>query len=116
MGRSVGNIARIVFDIALVAVAVLALYSALNHTGSPNNLAYFDPNAPGPQPAAINLKPGELVRGSGEPVYVIDEYHRKRHIANPEVFRACGWDAGKIRFVPDEALVRLETGPTITRC
>jgi hypothetical protein len=107
---------RMLGDLLLIAVTTLALVFAYHEANTPTNLAYFDPNSPGPQPAAIGLLPGELVRGSGPPVYVIDDYHRKRHIADPQVFASCGWDVGRIRFVPDEALAVLESGPTITQC
>jgi hypothetical protein len=116
MDKLLGHTVRAIADVLLVVATVLAIVTILHQANIERDLAYLDPNDPGPQPGAIILRPGDLVRGSGPPVYVIDEYQRKHHIANPEVFAACGWQVGKIRFVPDEALAVLETGPTITSC
>lgn len=106
-------------DLVLVAlVAFLLLHWWPTSKASDDFVDISRPNAPRLVPP--NVKPGDLVRGSSAPVYLIDNELHKRWIVSPEVFEHCarrwGWRWEDIYTLPDSALQQVPLGPDIVSC
>jgi hypothetical protein len=56
---------------------------------------------------------GELVRGSGDPVYILS-WGQKRHITSPSVLNACGYRGSEISGVADSTLDLIPLGSSVT--
>jgi hypothetical protein len=63
----------------------------------------------GPPCPRLSPPAGSLIRGSGDPVYVM-QGGLKRHILNWEAFSACGYLWGNVNRIADSALASIPTG------
>ncbi len=59
------------------------------------------------------LADGNLLKGSGSAVYVM-EGGRKRHITSPEAFTSCGYGWGAVKVIADSRLEGILTGSPIS--
>ncbi len=79
--------------------------------GAPRQPSFYVlvPAGPDHGLAAYDLREGDLLRGSGEPVYLYEE-GRRRHVASLQSFTAHGWRWEDVRRLPDRVLEAIPEG------
>lgn len=60
-------------------------------------------------PKRSTIGEGDLVKGSGPHIYVIEK-GKRRHIPNPETFNAMGFRWSNVKWIPDEQLAEISEG------
>jgi hypothetical protein len=72
-----------------------------------------------PQECWVRFKPGDLIQGQGQgpgsgAIFIIDSENRKRLIASPAIFSACGYASEEVQTVSNPLLTRIPSAPDIS--
>jgi len=106
------ELAELVPDYRAALERALASFDLLpGGAGAPRRPSFYVlvPARPDHGLGAYDLREGELLRGSGEPVYLYEE-GRRRHVASLQAFTARGWRWEDVRRLPDRVLEAIPEG------